>query len=304
MSKIFKNINKKILSMALILTFGMGINNVYACNPLEDENCPTDAVLTGKHKDVSYIGNGSGYENDIRDSAIPNLYGLRISIVNSYGETVGGASRNFYTYDMKKFLIKEKEAGAIINTYSVTLPRTALKSNGDLELEWSASNPENTAEIADLEKKFKFFGISFSNNVSSLNLDAETMFSNLYRKNYTGSAKYQNALLKTIINLTGLSKKAVINNYYDRKNDVFNLFIVYEPLAIIEYHKEDKTKAYYVGTTYELSQFLYDNPSSGLGGVSSDENENPYRAFGELGSFAGIKLGCSVYALLYISEET
>lgn len=312
MSKIFKNINKKILSMALILTFGMGINNVYAatCNYETGEGCNMTIVGTGDGKQISTVSSGdnSGYENSIRDSAT-GLYGIRISVVNKFGRTITeNSSKNYYSTTLRNYLVgKEKDGYTILNyntseKYGIATPRTSFKTTGYSDNNWNKTYPTYTFTLKSLDDKFSSFNTNFQNNVSNLNLAVDTLFSSLYKKNYSGKRKYESALLLSIQNLTGESATVIKKNYYDEETGIFNLFILYEPLTAIEYYDStpdgngNVNKKIYVGTTYELSQFLYNHKSSGLNGITLDANgNNILGAFAELGSVTGIKLGCSVY---------
>lgn len=323
MSKIFKNINKKMLSMALILTFGMGINNVYAaCNYLTGEGCNMDLQGTGDSTKIGVVdtGDNSGYENSIVDSVpglYSGLYGIRISVVNKFGQTITeNSSRNYYSTALRTYLSnKEKEGYTILNyntseKYGTATPRTYTNAYSDNN--WNKTYPIYTYTLKSLDDKFNRAGFktNFQNNVSNLNLQVDTMFSSLYKKNYSGKFKYESALLLSIQNLTGESPNVIKKIYYDEETGTFNLFILYEPLTAIEYYDStpdgngNVNKKIYVGTTYELAQFLYNHKSSGLNGIKLDENgNNILGAFAELGFDTSMRLGCSVYITSSLYEK-
>jgi len=206
---------------------------------------------------------------DLSSSYLPNsgenfVIGIRLSFYTSSGSQIAGTN---YVYSTSGF-----SSGA----YTQGSP--SAKISGSYNSTWQFTS--SFSLVSTLTSKFKKSGynVDVQSILKSGSLSKENLFSEILNSPDTEKAK-------KLFRELGVDP----DNYYNKEKDSYDLFLVWEPLGRVNYNKN-----VYIGTAYELSNFVDNLNAEGKEQYCYGANKCTKDGYKGVGKAIVLNMGCAV----------
>lgn len=245
----------KIL-FAIVCVFA-SIGLIMAASDGPSADGASDAGSGGKtadsSTDASLGSNGKKY-----------VMGIRVLFYTSTGQKIHS----------QDYVLHDRLSANLQTQYSNGLP--CGKMDGCPSGNWSSpGNIKSTTEFSNI------IGYNIDSAIRDADLSKTRLFEQLISAKDINRAKL---IFNTLISPTGKN----VDDFYN--GDVYDLFLVWEPLGIIT---DNKTGKKYLGTVYELINKIQNMDSNGYKYRTSDGDT--YSVWGGLGNMLTRSTGCSAY---------
>ena len=262
MSKIFKNINKKILSIVLVFAIGFCADNIILASELTDEEWENSAFgiypegthLQPSNSSASSTGNWQDSNYKVIDSNVGvrifyvSASGRQLAVQNGVGVYVADFIKNNYYENIEKY-----KFSSVKSSKATTGGKFASFTWENRKLDYSTKSLSSLTNVIG--------GISADNfSISGLQGMITTKIGAL--TNYE-KRKFIADLLS--LNSDKTVKTIHLKKYKDKDTGLYNIFMVYEPLMLV--HMEGDGDI--IATPTELLNYYY-QPGDGTVGNSYD----------------------------------
>ena len=250
MSKIFKNINKKILSIVLVFAIGFCVDNIALALELTDEEWENSAFgiypegthLQPSNSSASSTGNWQDSNYKVIDSNVGvrifyvTASGRQLAIQNGVGVYVADFIKNNYYENIEKY-----KFSSVKSSKATTGGKFASFTWENRKLDYSTKSLSSLTNVIG--------GISADNfSISGLQGMITTKIGAL--TNYEKRKFIANLLS---LNSDKTVKTIHLKKYKDKDTGLYNIFMVYEPLMLV--HMEGDGDI--IATPTELLNYYY-----------------------------------------------